>query len=251
MDWESWVLFLSPLAVALVAVWLGYLYQIVSLDRETRKTAYLSALGSLKRLEDLVEYAEQINFASWAPSQPWTPAPGQPAGTTVNGVPLGVVDWILKRSTEICGRFGLETDWWFLRTQDRQNWETNFQAVQNRLFGAILREQQTERMNFNVSIVQASSVTRAAKFRLLGGKGGKTHFETVLKLSKIYPSLDGVLDKILQNTIRPDVKPSPVEWAGVDAEIDQVTDASFLDIGTRQNVGSWLKQAHTPVPWPA
>lgn len=69
MDYSPFIIGGAPIVVALVAVWLGYQYQLTSLDRETRRRAYLDAVSCLRRMAVLIEHAEQLNYVTWTVGQ--------------------------------------------------------------------------------------------------------------------------------------------------------------------------------------
>jgi hypothetical protein len=59
----AFLTFISPLIVAVLAVWLAYVYQRNVADRESRRTAYANLLTAVSRMSDCLEHQEQLRFA--------------------------------------------------------------------------------------------------------------------------------------------------------------------------------------------
>ncbi|HEV2317526.1 MAG TPA: hypothetical protein VGV89_08150 [Thermoplasmata archaeon] len=64
MDWTSFAEFVSPLAVALFAVWLGYRYQRQLADRQAIRDSYFRTRSALAAMILCVERSERLSFAA-------------------------------------------------------------------------------------------------------------------------------------------------------------------------------------------
>jgi hypothetical protein len=246
VDAIGWVEFLVPLAVALFAVWLGYTYQIISLDRETRKNAYVDAVSSLVHLRDLIELAEQVNYASWSlavRTRESKPTPSEKAG--LNDWSKSLIHWIV-RSREIASRLGVAVDWSAVGDFDHLDLGEDLRSVRGKLFTAFLREGELVREKFNDSIIHVASVTRLGVFWLVIRRKSETQRRTTSTLWAVYDQLDGVFSWVAAVT----TDPRPVNWPVVESLLDKAVTAIFVEIGSLGHVNVGLRPQHERIPWP-
>jgi hypothetical protein len=246
MDPTTLIVVLAPLAVSLFAVWLGFRYQLYSLDRETRKRAYLDSLDCLQGMADLIESQEQICFAGWLVATSLTvPEAEVRSGEKLRAFEDSLIHWTV-RSLEICSRFGLQVDWTVVGHLDQTDWGKEFLQMKSRFTASVLHQQELFRQRFNRSLVAAFSVTRLGVFWRFIPKRSENERRTLGALQAAHTRLGEIIRAF---PIDPRV-PNPVDWDSVNGLLRTAQTAAFADIGTLGHMSLGLLSGREKVPWP-
>jgi hypothetical protein len=246
VDLGGWIEVVAPLAVALFAVWLGFRSQIIALDRETRKDAYLDAIACLQQLRDLIESGEQVNYAAWSLAtriRKAKSAAEESPETTAAG--YGLIHWVV-RSREIASRLGLEVDWSQVGRVDDVDWGEDFVKMQGLLSGAFIRERELVRQRFNLAIIHAAAVTRIGVFWVVYRTSSVSQRRTSAILKEAYSRLESMCRWVTEVT----TDPRPIEWSRVESSIRNAVTATFSEIGSLGHIELGFVSKREPIPWP-
>jgi hypothetical protein len=230
MDLLDYVAIFGPLAVALVAVWLGYRYQMVVADREVRREAYVRILGHVGRMMDCVEQVERLSFVSYLVRE-LDEAPGELDAERSAKARFAVAAAI-DLATTIDPRFG----WEDLPTSDSEV----FRFVHERpghIWSMIHARFEEERRRL-----------RDEKPRVLLGRTRLWESRSGVHLFGALPALEFYLASLFHR-IDEDTA-GRVDWAPVERLFLTVQQAAVRDlhVPTRFSVG--LIQNREQLPWP-
>jgi hypothetical protein len=90
--------------VALFAVWLGYRYQRVLADVQTRRGAYVRILAHLNRMMDCIEHAERLSFISLLVEEVDSGIPDEATGRSAQEFAVAAI-------VDLCSTLGPEPPW--------------------------------------------------------------------------------------------------------------------------------------------
>lgn len=246
MDLATTFEIVGPIAVALLAVWLGFRYQLYALDRETRKHAYLDALLALLRLANLIQDREQLNFALWQLSNfARENGPDKPIGKAAEEFLASRNHWLV-RSREICSRLGVEVDWSVIGDPTRVDLGDDLRTITSRFAGAVIRERERLRIESNRATLHAASVTQLGIFWGFVPRRSEVQLSTAASLHSTYRVLDGVLRSFELDQIGP----HPVDWDTIDSALAEAQTAALTDLGTLGHMRFSLVEHRERPPWP-
>lgn len=248
MDLPATLLVLFPtIGVALFAVWWGYRYQLYSLDRESRKAAYLEAEDCLECLADLALDLERISYGYWLLRQQGQEIKRNPESVAAILEEGGPGLELRVRLLEVLSRLGAEADWRLLSvSQDGGSTDELLRQHLSRLDSAVLRERESVRRRFNLSIRTASASSRYGVIWLAILRRSRVQWTTQSVLLRVHSTFQDLV-----TWFSGDVKtPRPVDWNSVDDALRRVRTTIAKDLGTLGNMDAPFPSRREGAPWP-
>lgn len=233
MDWASTLEVLAPLLVALFAVRLGYRYQRVLSDRESRRQAYISLMGHLSRMMDCIEQAEHLSFIRYTLHRP----PSQDPKSSAN---VAALEYILSALADLGATLDPERAWARITEWDPNGPDDLTQFVggyPGYIWSLIHARFEEERR-----------LVRDEGPRILVGRPplgrARYHRSTFVALRPLVFQLVQVY-----HAITPEV-PARVEWKPINQLYFAFQKSLVRDLGVGTAVGVTLIQFRERLPWP-
>jgi len=235
VDAVTWLEVGAPLAVALLAVWLGYLYQRKVFDRDKRRDSYIEAYSTLTRMTELVSHQEAVEFQSWFSKQMLT------TKRISSGPLLARIDSYFREMAWRGGLLGIEVDYSILDPKDPKVPNEKLGRLPQQIMGRLLFEEEQLRQRMQRAILMVSSGTRVGIFH----HPTKT-IDVISKEIRAWSYLEAVFFSLVD----PD-SPCRVDWSGVDGMLSSVKTAAFQEIGITDHMRLTDVWSRRGVPWPA
>lgn len=235
MDLTTYLEILGPIAVGLVAVWLGYRYQLASLDREVRRKAYLNVLAVLRKLARLIEYAERLNFVTWKLLREGDkPLVGNERDR------LLAVESPIVQLLALAEYVGLHPDWSLLEGTARPVSTDRFAHLPGEIMRSILWQGESLVDPFNDAVLMALSGTR-----LTFTHRSQRQVETQNVLAIAFKRLTEILF-----SFRSPATPNPVDWELVDKIQSDTLTLVLKDVGVFGLPKMIVSSSRDRVDWP-
>ena len=207
--------FLAPLIVALVAVWLGYLYQKEVFDREARREAYLKGYSALFRLTELISLEEQTEYLVWSTLKVLSRESAE-AETK-----LRQANRFIQVLSSTAGLLGLDTDFTLMSGSDLLSNPSSSEELSGRIIGRLRFEAEQRRQKLGDAIIGASSGAKLGLFHrsVKPWKVIETELHTGNYLMAVFQSLSDPKS------------PCRVDWGRVDAMMSDLQTIAAEDLG--------------------
>lgn len=235
MDLTTYLEILGPIAVGLVAVWLGYRNQLASLDREVRRKAYLDALAVLRKLASLIEYAERLNFVTWKLLRE-----GDKPLTGSDRDRLLALESPIVQLLALAEYVGLHPDWSLLEGKARPVSTDKFTHLPGEIMRTILWKGESLVDPFNDAVLMALSGTR-----LTFTHRSQRQVETQNVLASGFRRLTQILF-----SFRSPANPNPVDWNLVDRIQSDTLTLVLKDVRVFGLPEFIVSGSHDRVDWP-
>ena len=231
VDYLALAEFLSPLIVAIFAVWLGFRYQRVLADRESRKEAHLNAIRGLSEMMDAVDDEETISFSIWALAESRRVAQSDPTLSS---------ELLAKATIQLVGLsdgYGVSPPWYILKQRGPEGFQTLVETYPPQLDAIAKRR-------FN----EARIAVRDYELRILlshpGSKASDASISAVRAMATLTMNLDQVIGALGEGG------PKRVDWVSLNKLMGQAQTAAFRDLGASDESELEVRQYRHVVPWP-
>jgi hypothetical protein len=230
VDWTTFGEFVSPLAVSIFAVWLGFRYQRVLAETHSRREAWVRIFAHLNRMMDSVEQVERLSFVCLLVAE-IDEKIEDPAirGDSVRFVTLAIVD--------LCSTVARDQPWFQLLQQGEEGVAKlahSYPPYLRALIHARFEEERRQVRDEMPHLVLARPL-------LLRDRKGVRLFQAAEALEF---RLSGVF-----HAIQPNV-PAKVDWKPITELVLAVQAAAAKDLGYREPPKLGMVQFREGLPWP-